>query len=248
MSTPQSEATFARGATRHRDCECCEHAAAEIERLLALVEGRFKGARLLRTGPDGRGAFEIAIRSDLAGLMADHLLHIMQLEGGQNFVQMEVTHPDAGPLTFTIEQRCGRSPAAQLAEIKTRTATLETDIRFLARRAERAGWLEPRTWRDTGVSANSLVSLAYGMIDSRDQDMPGDWYDYAACVRTVRRMPRHRRSRAVTKALGEARRHVDKTDPIVDRRRRWHDFRLEAAELYPNGVPRKYRAGRRRRW
>lgn len=125
LSTPHSEATYAKGATRHSECDCCEHAADEIARLWALIEERWKDARLMHAGPNGRGAFEFAITTGLAGLMADHLLAIMEAEGGQNFVQMEVTHPEAGPLTFTIEKRFGRSPAAQLAEAKARIAELE---------------------------------------------------------------------------------------------------------------------------
>lgn len=125
MSTPHSEKTFASGATRHSDCDCCEHAAVEIERLLALLEKRWKDARLMHLAPNGKGAFEMALKTDLAGLMADHLLSIMEGEGAPNFVQMEVGHPDLGPLTFTIEKRFGRSPAAQLAEAKQRIAELE---------------------------------------------------------------------------------------------------------------------------
>lgn len=97
---------------------------AEVERLKALLDKRWKDARLLHMAPDGRGAFEVAIQSDLAGLMADHLLHIMQLDGGNNFVQIEASHPDVGPITFSIEKRFGRSPARQIAEAKVRLTNM----------------------------------------------------------------------------------------------------------------------------
>lgn len=125
MSTEHSERTFAAGLTRHSDCNCCEHAAMEIARLTALIEKRWKDARVLSLGPDGRGAFQLSVQTDLAGLMADHLLAIMQAEGGPNFVQMEVDHPDMGPLTFSIERRLGRSAAEQLREAKLRIEELE---------------------------------------------------------------------------------------------------------------------------
>lgn len=99
-------------------------AADEIDRLLALLEGRWKDARLMNAGPDGKGAFVMSVKTELAGYIADHLLGIMQAEGGPNFVQLEADHPEVGPLTFSIERRYGRCPAVQLAEAKAEIARL----------------------------------------------------------------------------------------------------------------------------
>jgi hypothetical protein len=97
----------------------------EVQRLKALVEGRFKEARLMSAAPDGTGAFVLDIQTGLSGVMAENMLAILRGEGAPNFVQVEATHPEEGPLTFTIERRFGRSPAVQLAEAKARIAELE---------------------------------------------------------------------------------------------------------------------------
>jgi hypothetical protein len=90
----------------------------ECRRLRALVDGRFKDARLLRAGPDGKGCFVLDIQSGLSGVMAENMIRILEGEGAPNYVEVEAGHPDIGPLTFTIAKRWGRSSAAQLAEAK----------------------------------------------------------------------------------------------------------------------------------
>jgi hypothetical protein len=97
----------------------------EVERLKALIDGRFKDARLLSAAPDGKGAFVLDIQTGLSGIMAENMMAILRGEGAPNFIQVEANHPEDGPLTFTIEKRFGRSPAAQLAEAKQRIAELE---------------------------------------------------------------------------------------------------------------------------
>ncbi len=52
------------------------------------------------------------------------------------------------------------------------------------------------------MSSNAIVSVAYG---GKQTAMPSDRSDYAACVRTVRRLPKHRRTEKVLKALQKAR-------------------------------------------
>jgi hypothetical protein len=52
------------------------------------------------------------------------------------------------------------------------------------------------------MSSNSIVSVAYG---GKQDCMPYDRSDYAACVRTVQRLPRHRRTATVISALWTAR-------------------------------------------
>src|SRR5262249_10884362 len=47
----------------------------------------------------------------------------------------------------------------------------------------------------------------------KQNEMPGDRSDYAACVRTVRRLPKHRRTAAVMAGLGGARRQYLLPDP-----------------------------------
>ena len=98
----------------------------EVERLSALLDARFGDVRLASAGPDGKGAFVFELRSGMVGIMAEHMAQIMDIDGGENFLQIEVTHPIKGPLTFTIERRFGRSPAVQLAEAKKKIAELES--------------------------------------------------------------------------------------------------------------------------
>jgi hypothetical protein len=97
----------------------------EIARLRALLDGRFKDARLLRAGPDGKGAFVFDIQTGLSGVIAEHILGILQGESAPNFVEVEADHPEAGPLTFSIAKRLGKSAARQLAEAKLEVARLE---------------------------------------------------------------------------------------------------------------------------
>ena len=83
------------------------------------------------------------------------------------------------------------------------------DIEFLSHRAEMAGgyWCGgsrngPRSW---GISSNAIVRYAYGGDQpSHIGEMPLDRGDYAACVRAVRSLPRHRRIPAVRTALRRA--------------------------------------------
>lgn len=97
----------------------------EIARLQALVDGLFKDARLMRAGSDAAGAFTLDIQTGLSGILAENMFAILQAEGAPNFVEIEAWHPEAGPLTFSISRRFGRSAAVQLAEAKARIAELE---------------------------------------------------------------------------------------------------------------------------
>lgn len=78
----------------------------------------------------------------------------------------------------------------------------QADIAFLLSRAMCAGSANFSNDRWTGMSSNSIVAVAYG---GEQKAMPSDRSDYAACVRTVRRLPKHRRTEAVKAALRRAR-------------------------------------------
>jgi hypothetical protein len=83
-------------------------------------------------------------------------------------------------------------------------AQYEQDIAFLVTRQREAGSCTFSGDRWTGMSSNAIVCVAYG----GEQDaMPWDRGDYAACVRTVKRLPRHRRTPAVMAALWAAKEH-----------------------------------------
>ena len=96
-------------------------AMAEIERLQALVEGRFKDAAkgyLRSAGPDGRGGFRFDIQSSIVPLIAEHLAASFKAIGGTNYVQMELTHDELGPLVMTIQRKHGELPAAKSSRLE----------------------------------------------------------------------------------------------------------------------------------
>lgn len=102
---------------------------------------------------------------------------------------------------------------------------MQSDIDFLARRQQRAGSVSFSRGRETGISSNSLVSLAYGV---GELEMPSDWGDYAACARAFKRMPRHRRTSEILAALSEQKAAVEKKYPASERRRKNADLRKAA--------------------
>jgi len=92
----------------------------------------------------------------------------------------------------------------------------EADIAFLLLRADCAGSCSFTSDRWTGASSNSIVSVAYG---GEQKELPWDRSDYAACVRTVRRLPKHRVTPEVMAALRKAKEHYLSRYPDRDGRR-----------------------------
>lgn len=82
---------------------------------------------------------------------------------------------------------------------------LHADIAFLAARAGMTGAFVCDKHRSWGMGSNAIVALAYGGVQTA---LPYDWSDYAACVRAVRLLPRHRRTPEVYAALMRARAEV----------------------------------------
>jgi len=89
-------------------------------------------------------------------------------------------------------------------------AEMQADIDFLLLRAGCAGSCDFTSDRWTGASSNAIVRFAYG---GKQDEMPWDRSDYAACVRTVKRLPRHRRTPQVMEALRRAREAYLKSNP-----------------------------------
>jgi hypothetical protein len=86
------------------------------------------------------------------------------------------------------------------------TEQLLKDVEFLADRATRTGRVEFNGPRDTGMSSNSIVAIAYGLWPLTDQIMPGDAADMASCERMWRKLPEHRKAGDALSAM-EAARH-----------------------------------------
>ena len=80
----------------------------------------------------------------------------------------------------------------------------EADIAFLLARAGGANCCHfSDDERDTGMSSNSLVAIAYGSTEK--QVMPSDRSDLAACKRAYSKLPEHRKTVIVIAALEAAR-------------------------------------------
>lgn len=80
----------------------------------------------------------------------------------------------------------------------------EIDIRFLVRRCEKAGSCSFSEVRDTGLSSNSIVSIAYGCLALRDQCLPADMDDLNACRRMWEKLPHHRKTPDALEAMRRA--------------------------------------------
>ena len=85
---------------------------------------------------------------------------------------------------------------------------MEADIKFLAQRSTKASRISfGETKRDTGVSSNSIVEIAYGLASLEEQKMPGDVWDMLACERMWRKIPEHRKTGDAFTAIERARQH-----------------------------------------
>jgi len=83
---------------------------------------------------------------------------------------------------------------------------LEADVRFLLCRFDRRRRsVRPR---DYGISSDSIVAIAYGLIGLGDQEFPADEYDLAACEEMWKWLPAHRKSVEAVAAMYNARRMV----------------------------------------
>lgn len=78
------------------------------------------------------------------------------------------------------------------------------DIAFLLSRAHGAGRMEFGAERDTGASANSIVAIAYGLVQLDEQVFPEDRDDLNACCRAFEKLPMHRKTRDVDQAMFRA--------------------------------------------
>ena len=84
-------------------------------------------------------------------------------------------------------------------------AQLAEDVRFLAERADGANKCSFMDYeRDTGVSSNAIVRLAYGGEPPHKHELPSDKQDLMACQRAFNKLPEHRKTVEVRAALDRA--------------------------------------------
>lgn len=121
-------------------CEVCSSYDAHCERLQAIIDERWKDAAdpyLLSAGPDntsspdGSGGFVFKFRSPIIPLIVESFAASLKEIGAENYCQMEVTHPEIGPLTFTVQRREGKTPAQIAAEWRERAERAEASLRIL---------------------------------------------------------------------------------------------------------------------
>ncbi len=82
-------------------------------------------------------------------------------------------------------------------------AELSVDVNFLSKRA--SGYSNNSRARDYGMSSNSIVAIAYGLIKLKDQYFPSDASDMASCERMWKKLPKHRKQGDALKAMKAAR-------------------------------------------
>lgn len=114
------------------------------------------------------------------------------------------------PLPWMIQQERERASyltqaAALIEQLVGDRDRAEADVAFLLLRAGAAGSVSFTRDRWTGMSSNAIVAVAFG---GELRTLPSDVSDYLACVRTVRRLPKHRKTPAVWEALRKGREAV----------------------------------------
>ena len=81
---------------------------------------------------------------------------------------------------------------------------LKLDMEFLLDRAMKAGSCSFMGNRDTGVSSNNIVAIAYGVENLINQRLPSDQADLQACRNMWKKLPRHRETTEAKEAMTRA--------------------------------------------
>ena len=89
-------------------------------------------------------------------------------------------------------------------ELQAENDKLKADLLFLSNRAESAGRCRFSSDRDTGMSSNSIVSIAYNHIKLQDQVLPSDESDLQACKNMWEKLPEFRKTANARKAMERA--------------------------------------------
>jgi len=82
---------------------------------------------------------------------------------------------------------------------------LQQDIKFLAERQLKAGSVSFMGERETGISSNSIVAIAYGLESLEKQKFPSDVSDMQSCENMWKKLPEHRKIGDGLKAMEAAR-------------------------------------------
>lgn len=83
---------------------------------------------------------------------------------------------------------------------------IEDDLHFLLERMFKNNGISVKNnKRDIGLSSNSIVAIAYGIISIKDQTLPVDISDMQCCECMWEKLPKHRRKGESLKAIEAAR-------------------------------------------
>lgn len=82
---------------------------------------------------------------------------------------------------------------------------LEQDVIFLAKRSNGSNSISFSGYRDTGMSSNSIVAIAYGVSVLHYQCLPSDVSDMKSCENMWDKLPVHRKIGDAKKAMEAAR-------------------------------------------
>jgi hypothetical protein len=93
----------------------------QVSYFKAIAQDRLKDAAeayLQSAGPDDKGNFVFDIRASIVPLLAEHLASAFKKQGGRNYIQIEVTHDELGPLQLTLQRRWGEMPSSRAARFE----------------------------------------------------------------------------------------------------------------------------------
>lgn len=141
----------------------------EIERLQAIVDGRFKDAanlRLLSAGPTPDG-FQFDIRGEVISLIAEHLASTFRQMGGENYVAMEFSHDELGPLVLTMQRQLGKMPHTVAAEAKAESKARDEEIANLRAAHEAILSKDTVSWLDARIISARALGIEGHPADKR---------------------------------------------------------------------------------
>lgn len=101
-------------------------------------------------------------------------------------------------LGIVIHKRMAKNNASRERQLKE-------DIKFLSERQLKSDSISHSGKRETGISSNSIVSIAYGLIPLEEQEFPNDLADMNACENMWYNLPDHRKEGDALKAMKAAR-------------------------------------------
>lgn len=103
------------------------------------------------------------------------------------------------------KEQCSKPIVGSSKSFKMTNEQLQQDLKFLAERQLKAGSVSFIGQRETGVSSNSIVAIAYGLTPLEKQELPSDVSDMQSCENMWKKLPKHRKIGDGLKAMEAAR-------------------------------------------